>query len=253
MIEITYITNKGLQRQKNEDAILVDDLIIQEDNMEIPMSIKYNNESLILSVADGLGGHGYGEVASRLTLEVILNYKPTNESEITSVLRQAHHKLINYATSNPQYFGFGTCIAGVIINGNDITIFNVGDCRVYKYSNKKLQKLTRDHSYVQELIDKGIITDEESIYHPHRNIVLESIGGIMDYRFIDVRTYRKTYEDNDIYMICSDGLFDMLQEDEMKACFSDDLQNCLLNLFKRTFEKGAKDNVSIVLFRILNN
>ncbi len=252
MIEIVYITNKGLKRQKNEDALLVNDLIVQEDNMEIPVKIKSDIQTFTLCVADGLGGHGYGEIASRLTLEVILKYKPANENEITRVLRQAHYELIKYATSYPQYFGFGTCIAGILINGRQLTVFNVGDCRVYRY-HKKLYKITRDHSYVQELIDKGIISEQEALNHPYRNIVLESIGGIMDYRFIDVRTYLLNYEMNDIYLICSDGLFDMVQEKEMEECFGDDLEQCIVNLFKKTFEKGATDNVSIILFRILTN
>ncbi|MFN7182185.1 MAG: PP2C family protein-serine/threonine phosphatase, partial [Planctomycetota bacterium] len=115
---------------------------------------------------------------------------------------------------------------------------------------KKLHKITRDHSYVQELIDKGIISEEEAFAHPYRNIVLESIGGIMDYRFIDVRTYKEQYCDDDIYLICSDGLFDMLDKKEIESSFAQTLDESVSNLLNKTFDKGAKDNISIILFRI---
>lgn len=247
MFKVAYLTNKGLKREKNEDAILLNNLIIQDDNMQLPSQVDFINEELLVAVADGLGGHRGGEIASKLTLEILVQYYPLNENEITKTLRQAHHRLLNYIASNPQYYGFGTCIAGTLIKKNQAIIFNVGDCRVYKFHNNVLCQITKDHSLVQEYIDKGLITKEQAHSHPQRNIVTESIGGIMDYRLIDVRTYKEMLTDNDTLIICSDGLFDMLEEQEIEACINNDLEKGILQLFNQTLQKGAKDNISIVL------
>lgn len=253
MFKIVWITNKGLKREKNEDALLINNLIIQNDNMQSPSTKEISDdEELLLAVADGLGGHKGGEIASKLTLEILSQYRPQDENEIIKTLRQAHHRLLNYVVSNPQCFGFGTCIAGALITRNQTTFFNVGDCRVYKFHNNTINQITKDHSLVQEYVDKGLITKEQTYTHPQRNVVTESIGGIMDYRFIDVRTYKEPLLPDDILLICSDGLFDMLQDKEIELSISADLEKSILQLFNLTMQKGAKDNLSIILCKYIN-
>ncbi len=252
MFKVAWLTNKGLKRNKNEDALLINNLIVQDDNMQQPLIKDFSEQELLLAGADGLGGHRGGEIASKLTLEILSQYHPQNENEIIQTLRQAHHKLLNYVSSHPQCFGFGTCIAGVLIIQNQVIAFNVGDCRVYKFHNNTLYQITKDHSLVQEYLDKGLITKEQTHKHPQRNIVTESIGGIMDYRFIDVRTYKETLLQDEILLICSDGLFDMLDDNEIQACLSSDLEKSILQLFNQTMQKGANDNISIILCKLNN-
>lgn len=248
---IACITNKGLKREKNEDAILINNIITQDDNMTIPVIKDLEEDLILLAVADGLGGHSGGERASRLTLETLIQYFPLNESEIIRTLRQAHYNLVNYVASNPQYYGLGSCIAGTLITTTNSIVFNVGDCRVYKFYNNKLSRITKDHSLVQEFIDKGLLTSEEARFHPYRNIVTESIGGRMDYRLVDVRTYIEKIEQNTIFLICSDGLFDMLTDKEIEKNISSELEKSILQLFNQTMERGASDNISIILCQYL--
>ncbi len=249
--DASYISNIGNAREKNEDSILVNDLLVSDVSMDIPGFIRSSEENQIYIVADGMGGHQRGEVASRTVLQVFKKrYREVrNAGDIGKIMLLSKETLNTTARDDIHNYGMGTTVSGILLAGKEAFLLNCGDSRVYLLQGGSLEKLTRDHSVVQELLDFGTITEEEMRFHPQKNIITSAViadlrGGQPDF---DVRTLSISADST--FLICTDGLWESLRRQEMGACFADQ-ESAVQCLFYRAITSGGRDNISAIVLRV---
>jgi len=253
-IKVVYITHRGKIRRHNEDSIILLNQVIQVDEMPTPLLQKYNRKKVIFAVADGMGGHNAGEIASRKVLEYIASTWESIDSvqEICENIQNSHFMLIEHARKNPEIVNFGTTIAGLWISNFRGVVFNVGDSRVYRINQGYLEQISKDQSLIQSLIEKGQLSEEDAKNHPQKNVILESIGGILDRRIIKINIKEINIKEKDSFMICSDGVSDILSVDEIENTLKGNSIQNVKNIFNETMAKGGSDNISIILININN-
>ena len=231
-----YYTNTGKQRNTNQDGIIIDNLIVTE-SMESPQQIESNIQ--VTCIADGMGGKKQGEIATQIWLKNLSKSNINNQDKLKITLENTQNMLKNIDT--------GCATAGIVF-ANENFVFNVGDCRVYKKEGEFLNKLTHDHSVIQQLIDSGEITEEESIFHPKGHILTSAI--MPD---IEVQIYMrkiKIFED-DIFFLCSDGIWGEFEIEELEKCFKiNDIEVINDALEKVLKTKKQKDNLSYILLKV---
>ncbi len=233
------LTDTGRVRDANEDNILA--------------------RRPVFAVADGMGGHAAGEVASRIAVDTLARafgdeHPPTREALITAV-QEANRTMVRQSLDDLELRGMGTTLCGIAILGSDdderILVFNVGDSRVYRLRDGQLERLTTDHSYVQELVEAGEITSAEARLHPQRNIVTRALG--IDEE-IEVDTVEEAGRAADRYLLCSDGLVDELDDPEIEQVLTvaADPQDAAEELTRVANDAGGHDNVSVVVIDVLD-
>lgn len=236
------LTDSGLSRENNQDSFFVSN---QED---FPLFI----------VADGMGGHNAGEIASDIAVETIrentfnnrenLNCKDNIVNTIKQSLAEANKKIYFKALGTPECSGMGTTVTMVYVFQNKLYIGHVGDSRAYYIDELCIKQITEDDSLVNELLKNGSITKEEAINHPQRNVITKALGTSIDIE-VDVETF--DYKHGDILIICSDGLSNMVKEDIIfKTIKSEDNVNLacryLVDLAK---ENGGLDNITVIIIK----
>lgn len=234
------ITDIGMRRKINEDSYCI-------HNEEVfPYAV----------VADGMGGHQAGEIASKMAVDIIEDYlnKNLNEKldyvEAGEVVRQsfisANSVIYNYAKNHYKVMGMGTTATLAMIYQNKIITANVGDSRAYKVDKTGIQQLTRDHSYVQELVLRGEISPEMAKHHPKKNYITRAMGA-EDIVKVDISI--KPY-DGEVLVLCSDGLTNFVDDDEIRACIESKkaLQKSAEDLTELANSRGGSDNITIVAF-----
>lgn len=241
MYEICTETDPGMTRENNEDAVAVDSL------------------TGLCILADGMGGYNAGEIASGMACAFIKSEmsrwlsqagKNANAKEVKRALeicvQNANHSIFNAANSNPQYTGMGTTLVVGVFQPGRLMLGHIGDSRCYRLRGSDFQQITKDHSLLQEQIDAGLITPEQALTSSNKNLVTRALG-VEDAVLLDVTEHR--VEEGDIYMMCSDGLSDMVRDhliaDIMLAHSS--LEEKGRQLIAAANEGGGRDNISVVL------
>lgn len=246
-IEIVGLTDVGKVRQKNEDAI--------GSEPKIGLAI----------LADGMGGHKGGEVASSMTVDTILemvneninNSQLENESEfsdqsvcIKEAVEYANQLVYSTQEAHEEYRGMGTTIVVLIFYENQVSVAHIGDSRCYLFRDNNLEQVTKDHSLLQELIDRGFYTPEEAKNSSNKNLVTRALG-------IDPSASPDVQENitkvGDLFLMCSDGLTDLVDDEFISLTlerFSDNLEVAAKQLITKANHNGGKDNISIVLCKI---
>ena len=249
-ITIVGLTDKGIVRSKNED------------------SIGFDSALGIVVLADGMGGHRGGEVASRMTVDTIINEMQQSLPKITAgeidensgfskesiciqdAVVTANEKVYGAAEADPEYKGMGTTIVMLQFYNNSFSLAHIGDSRCYRLRANQFEQITRDHSLLQELIDRGFYTPEEARNSMNKNLVTRALG-------IDPIVMPDIQEDivlkNDIYLLCSDGLTDLVEDEDIYLTimqFSANLEEAAKQLITKANKKGGKDNISVMLCRI---
>ena len=249
-ITIVGLTDKGIVRSKNED------------------SIGFDSALGIVVLADGMGGHRGGEVASRMTVDTIINEMQQSLPKITAgeidensgfskesiciqdAVVTANEKVYGAAEADPEYKGMGTTIVMLQFYNNSFSLAHIGDSRCYRLRANQFEQITRDHSLLQELIDRGFYTPEEARNSMNKNLVTRALG-------IDPIVMPDIQEDivlkNDIYLLCSDGLTDLVEDEDIYLTimqFSANLEEATKQLITKANQKGGKDNISVMLCRI---
>ncbi|MFV0533597.1 MAG: PP2C family protein-serine/threonine phosphatase [Cumulibacter sp.] len=228
-------THLGLVRENNEDSFYVGDRLIL--------------------VADGMGGHAAGEVASTITKDVLaaLDHERPSEDIIASLTQgidKATAEIARHVADNPALEGMGTTVTAVMFGDRRIAVANIGDSRAYLYqaNEHKLTQLTSDDSFVQLMVDNGDITPDQAQHHPYRNVVLKSLNGQdVQPRFTTLRRIA-----GDRYLLCTDGLTDYVaRADIITSLDIDDVDAAADRLVELVLEAGAPDNVTVVLIDIL--
>lgn len=234
------LTDRGKLRQSNEDCCLA----------------KQTDAFTLLILADGMGGHNGGEVASSKTIEVVSSYIDEHISgnlipaQIFSILSQAvdnaNTTVYDLSSEDPSLVGMGTTLDVCLIVKDTAYIAHIGDSRVYKISSKKeLSLLTKDHSLVSYMIETGAITPEEAMHHPQKNVITRALGTSLR---ADADIFNLKLCEGDRLLLCSDGLSNMLDDDTiLKVMSHGSLEKCAQKLVDLANKAGGTDNITVVL------
>lgn len=246
MFKVLFCMDKGF-RDYQQDCIYINGEIFQLEYMKCPQERKINQNSAVFAVCDGMGGLSEGEKASSFVCQMLTKCDiPFSKDSIYRVLFRVQKKF-----ESSGFVWSGTTVAGVVMNGFKGIVFNAGDSRVYKYTDERLIYLSHDHSYVQSLVDKGIISYQEAFYYPEKYIVEFGIGDLFS---PDWKKGKKPYivedklEENEAYLICTDGLSDYIPDSQIHyLLYPDPLKN-----FKKLIDqldKVKSDNYSVILVK----
>ena len=250
VLEVATATDPGMVRSHNEDSIGTD--------IDIGLAV----------LADGMGGYNAGEVASGIAVamlttemrqaledhaphEVDGSGEPLAEKFVRENSAKGNAAIYQTAKSQPQYAGMGTTLVVCLFYDNRMTVGHIGDSRLYRLRQDTLEQVTRDHSLLQEQIDSGMVTKEQARYSQNKNLVTRAVG--ID---PDVETEIHTYnvEPGDIYLLCSDGLSDMVQDEDIHSTLSTLQSNLPLaatQLVQLANDSGGRDNISVILVRVI--
>jgi len=254
-IEVQYITNLGLIRSINEDSILISNILLNQVNQENVSTdiLEIQENGCFFIVADGMGGQGQGEIASKIVLETFLKYisQVHNEESIINIISESKQNLDTLVKGNPKYLNFGTVIAGVYIIDNKVIVFNTGDSRVYKFDGMFCEQLSHDHSKVQEMVDYGLIRHEDINIQENKNVVTSAVIGNPKEKIPLINVKTINIKSNDMFMICSDGIWECMSIENIESCLShfDTSVECLTT---KVFKSGANDNLSAIVLKVSN-
>ncbi|WP_440222198.1 PP2C family protein-serine/threonine phosphatase [Dokdonella sp. MW10] len=232
MIEFGHSTHVGLRREHNEDTYYAD------------------ADLGVWLVADGMGGHEHGEVASAIARDTLVG-EIGKGTPLVRAVQLADEEIIRHSNRRSEALPMGTTIATMrLVGDSEFEIAWVGDSRIYLW-NGGLKQISQDHSYVQELIDQGAITVEQARSHPHRNVVTQALG-VTDPQSLRVETVRGEFLPGTQILLCSDGLTEEVGDAEIAAILARSelsAQECVDQLILAALDGGGSDNVTVVLVR----
>ncbi|MCQ2752148.1 MAG: Stp1/IreP family PP2C-type Ser/Thr phosphatase [Coriobacteriales bacterium] len=221
-------TDVGCVRQHNEDSFIA--------------------QSPLFIVADGMGGHQAGEVASEIAINTLCKYAPKNlDSDLfIAAVKEANAAIFRSVADGIGKPGMGTTLTAAIVEGSKVMIAQVGDSRAYLLHNGKLQKITRDHSLVADLVDSGQITEEEARTHSKRSVITKALGAEHD---ITPDIYVLQLEPTDRLLLCSDGLHSMIRDNDIEQVLVSiqDVNGACDTLIRRATRAGGLDNVTAII------
>jgi len=243
-------TDIGLKRKNNEDLYLI--VESGEDGHDI------ENFGKMFVVADGMGGHMAGETASRMACEGLLDYYkyPGDENPLSpedllirleDIIHTTSNSISKFAYENREYTGMGTTLSVLVLHKGNALIAHVGDSRIYRLRGNELEQLTTDHTQVQELVNIGRLTRKEAASHHLRHILSQVVG--MEKGLNKVYKCMEQVQKGDIFLLCSDGLYDMMSDEEIKTILLEGSspERICDKLVKGALEHAGKDNVTMVV------
>jgi protein phosphatase len=229
------ITDTGRKRRRNEDAYVV--------------------EPPLFAIADGMGGAQAGEVASRLAAAAVRESGADGaggEAGIVALMQEANRRVYDRSSTDPHTSGMGTTMTVALVEADRVAFGHVGDSRAYLIRDGRIEQLTEDHSLVNELMKSGKLSPEEAETHPQRSVITRALGTDPD---VDVDTFSVPAQGGDLFLLCSDGLTDMVEQGEILALVErnrDSIEAALKSLVKAANRGGGEDNITIVAFEIAN-
>ena len=244
------LTDVGRKRKHNEDAYLLD------------------AERGLFVVADGMGGHAAGEVASRLTVESIQEFISGTEDDhdstwpfgynnrysvdgnrLSTAVERANEKVMRAVVNRPELKGMGTTVVAALFDEKRATLVHVGDSRAYLIRESELRRLTDDHSWVQEQVNAGILSEEEARNHPLKNVVTRALGGGMH---VAVDLIEIPVGGGDRFLLCSDGLTGMVSDEEITSALTSprSLEEIVRGLIDLANERGGVDNITAIVVEV---
>jgi protein phosphatase len=231
--EAVQITDTGRQREANEDS--------------------YFARPPLFAVADGMGGAQAGEVASQIAVEAFEGVSSDDDAPPEELLRRtvqdANQEIFDLAEGDSTRSGMGTTLTAALVRGDEISFGHVGDSRAYVYRDGKLKQITNDHSLVEELRRQGRLTRDQAAEHPQRSVITRALGPEPEVQ-VDTMTFRA--QPGDVFLLCSDGLTTMLSDEDLLAILrrEGDLDRTARRLVKAANDRGGRDNITVVLFRL---
>jgi len=231
------VTHRGLVRLHNEDSFCV----VSKEHRHL------------FAVADGLGGHRGGSIASEMVIEAIKSefekWKGKGGDRfVTKAIQSANQEVFSTAQSHPELFSMQTTTTVIVLENDSLSIGHVGDCRLYRVRNGLIRVLTKDHSQAAELLRLHLISISESQQHPGRHQLTRSVGSSP---FLRIDLVKEKIKPGDSFILCSDGLWSEVSDHEVKAALLDeDIENSLEKLVGAVLRAGAPDNITGILFRI---
>jgi len=207
-------------------------------------------------VCDGMGGHNAGQIASELAAKQFLHayyhLGGAAQEAARHAILQAHHYIAEMASKIPSRYGMGTTLTALILKQDEGILAHVGDSRCYRLREGVFEQLSRDHTLVARLVEQGVIPPEQARYHPQRNVIRQAVGVADPSEPLepDIETF--ALQAGDLYLLCSDGLTDMVDDAEIEAILRDEPPTrAAWRLVDRALANGGRDNVTVVLVQIL--
>jgi protein phosphatase len=228
----TVATHTGRKRRHNEDAYVL--------------------QPPLFAIADGMGGARAGEVASRLAAAALQSGEVdgNGKERVTALIQAANRRVYERSSQDAEVAGMGTTMTVALVEDGTVTLGHVGDSRAYVLRDGELEQLTDDHSLVAELVRGGKLSAEEAEHHPQRSVITRALGTDPD---VDVDTFTVEAEDGDVFVLCSDGLTDMVGDDEIGEVLAgsrENLKEAAEELVRRANKAGGQDNITVVAFEM---
>ena len=242
MIKAYARTDIGNVREKNEDYFYISNSL---------------DEVQLYLLADGMGGYNGGEIASKLAVQTAKNYIENNFKDIEkdkdsiiqllgSSMEYANMIVYEKSKETPELQGMGTTLEICLIYNNKAYIGHVGDSRIYRVRKQFIRKLTQDHSYVQKLVKEGTITKEQAEHHPQKNMLMKALGCNA---FVDPDVMVKGFLKDDIIIMCSDGLSNMVEQQTIYEMASKNIEQATKDLVQLAKDRGGYDNITVVVIK----
>lgn len=245
MIELAAAVDIGIVRDQNDDRVLLNGEIIAGGTR----SLILQRDMVLAAVADGVGGDYGGGIAAEIALKELVEALGEQPSQrlLKQAVSRANAAVVKHQTSEPRLSRMSSTLAGVLIKGENLYIFNVGDSRVYRFRSGLMRQLTRDHSVAQQLVEMSYISVEQVKSHPEKNVLTRYLG--QQKLTPEIEAYQEAFFEDDLILICSDGLTDMVDVVDIEKVLGDSLS--LADKCSRLVELakagGGHDNISIVL------
>jgi len=245
-IELANLSDVGCERTDNEDSLCY---------AEPEGADEFAKRGRLVVVADGMGGHQGGQMASQLATEtvrdVFLHGDAADPSDsLIAAYQAAHEAILDYARSHPEYSGMGTTCTSAVLRDGQMFYGHVGDSRLYLVRDASIRRVTRDQSYVQQMIDKGLLTPEEAQTHPSRNVLLSALGSETSVE-ADFAQNPIPLQTGDVLLLCTDGLHGLVSEGEMLALStSKPPRDACKDLVEMAKARGGFDNITVQILRI---
>ncbi len=242
--------------------------LLTSGSTDIGQKRKTNQDSICLfessnfyAVADGMGGHNGGDIASQMSVKLLpefitANSKKLNAKELMEQsVKHVNLSIYEHGQKNEELKGMGTTVTAILFSGNEVNIANVGDSRTYMISNNKLYQMTRDHSLVQEKLNIGLYDREGAKADPHKNVLVRTVGFEPN---VDVDVYQYKASKNDMFILCSDGLHGKVSDEDIVyivnkyipdvgAVTQTDLDRTVQELINQANAAGGQDNISVIM------
>ena len=242
MIKAYAKSDKGKVREINQDYFYISNSL---------------DEVQLYILADGMGGYNGGEIASSLAVQTAKNYIENNFKEIEkdkdsiiqllgSSMEYANMIVYEKSKENPELQGMGTTLEICLIYNNKAYIGHVGDSRIYRIRKEFIRKLTQDHSYVQKLVKEGTITNEQAAHHPQKNMLMKALGCNA---FVEPDVMVKGFLKDDILIICSDGLTNLVDQETIYEMASKNIEQATKDLVNLANDRGGYDNITVIVIK----
>jgi protein phosphatase len=230
--QLAHNSHAGIKRNHNEDTYGI------------------NQQQHTFLVADGMGGHDHGEIASALARDYTLHGLDNNKT-IQQSITDANEAIISNSLEKGSQLPMGTTIAVIQFKNQQYQCAWVGDSRIYQFRNQQLKAISSDHSYVQELVYQKLITSEQARSHPHRNVVTQALG-VTDNHELKIATLTGDIESGDKYLLCSDGLTEEVEDKALGEILTKDIspQETCDQLILAALENGGSDNITAIVICI---
>lgn len=245
-IQVAALSDVGLVRENNEDAYLYWEA--EEDR-------EFDRKGRLAVIADGMGGYEGGQEASRIAVETVRDaYQDSRLKDPSAALheafRAAHDQIVSHALQHPQFQGMGTTCTAAAIVGSDLYLAHLGDSRLYLIHKSEILRLTRDHSYVGRLVENGIVRSEDAERHPQRHILTAAMG-VGREAMPDISSQPHSLQEGDTVVLCTDGLWGVVNESEIAAAVSDAVPQLAAEaLVEKALSRGGPDNITLQILRI---
>lgn len=245
-MEVAHRTDVGLQRANNEDSFIY---------WEAESDEEFGRKGRLAVIADGMGGYEGGQEASRIAVETVQEiYERFSSHDAQAVLleafAEAHRRILLHASKHPGLHSMGTTCTALAVIGSQLFFAHIGDSRLYLVRGSSVTRLTRDHSYVSQLVESGIVRSEDAERHPQRHILTAALGSGREVA-ADKPDSSVTLEDGDALVLCTDGLWSQVRDEEIVSAVqgSDMVQACT-RLVDLALERGGPDNITLQLLRV---
>ncbi len=242
---VSMLSDVGCHREVNEDSYLQ----VQPEDAKL-----LKKRGALFVVADGMGGHSAGEIASRMAVDILNReyYALPGDAQaaLTAALCQANREIYEAALKNEEMRGMGTTCTALVLQDDAALSAHVGDSRLYLIRGNQIHLMTEDHSYVMELVKKGVLSSQDARRHPDKNIILRAVGSHSE---VEVSTWQEPFpvHGGDTFLLCSDGLYDLVEDEEIrKAVIRDEPRQASENLVELAKERGGHDNITVGIVKV---
>src|SRR6266581_4723308 len=243
-LDVAQLTDVGRKREHNEDNMAY---VIPKDPQVMA------NKGALFIVADGMGGHAAGEVASEIAVDTVSNMYYQDDSDDVAVsllhaIRRANASIHQRAAENMLRTGMGTTCIAAVLRGNMAYIANVGDSRAYLLRGSQVKQISQDHSWVAEQVRAGLLTEDQARTHAQRNVITRCLGTQAE---VDVDVFHEKLHEGDSLVLCTDGLSGLVSDEELQRIVDQFVpQESVYHLVERANENGGPDNITAIVVRV---